>query len=432
MTTAAIVVLVLIVVGVPVAYSFGIGSLVAFASLGEFTEVPAVAYRAIDSYPLLAIPFFLLSGAVMNAGGVSRRLVSFVAIFTGRIKGGLGATLLGSSTIFGAISGSSIATVSAMGSLMTPQMVKLGYPRKYVAGMTSVAGLLGILIPPSIPMVVFAVAANVSIADMFLAGLGVGLLLLLAMLVVNFVWALPRGDLRDRDAALDHIGRAHGGRAARARARVGKIGGAVPALAMPLIILGGIYSGIFTPTEAGAAACLYGFIVGLFIYRELRVKDVPSTLLDGILATTPILIIIAMGGAFARALTVSGLPFTIAEWITELDPSVWLLLLMLNLLLLAVGLFVEENTAIIILTPLLVPIVTAYGIDPIQFGVIMVLNLGIGLATPPMAPNVFVAARACEVPFHSIVWVTARFLLFAAVPVLIATNVFPALSLWFR
>jgi C4-dicarboxylate transporter DctM subunit len=257
----------------------------------------------------------------------------------------------------------------------------------------------------------------------------VGLLLLFAMLVVNFFWALPRRDLQDREAGLTQVGSEPDGRS-RTRARIGKVGGAVPALAMPVIILGGIYSGIFTPTEAGAAACLYGFFVGLFVYRELRFSQVPSTLLDGILATAPILVIIAMGGAFARALTLSGLPFTIAEWITALDPSTWLLLLLMNLLLLAVGCFVEENTAIIILTPLLMPIVTAYGIDPIQFGVIMVLNLGIGLATPPMAPNVFVAARACEVPFHHIVWNTGRFLLFAAVPVLIATNLVPALSLW--
>jgi C4-dicarboxylate transporter DctM subunit len=430
-TAAAIVVLVLILLGIPVAYSFGIGSLVAFASLGELTEVPAVAYRAIDSFPLLAIPFFLLSGAVMNHGGVSRRLLAFVAIFTGRIKGGLGATLLGTSAIFGAISGSSIATVSAMGTLMTPEMVKRGYPRRYIGGLASVAGLLGILIPPSIPMVVFAVAANVSIADMFLAGLGVGLLLLVAMLVVNFVWALPQKGLRDRDLAIEGAAPALG-RRARLGSRVGKIGGAVPALAMPAIILGGIYSGIFTPTEAGAAACLYGLFIGLFVYRELRFSRVPATLLDGMLATAPILAIIAMGGAFARALTLSGLPFTVAEWITSLDPSTWLLLVMLNVLLLAVGAFVEENTAIIILTPLLMPIVTAYGIDPIQFGVIMVLNLGIGLATPPMAPNVFVAARACEVYFHDIVWNTARFLLFAAVPVLVAVNVVPALSLWHK
>jgi C4-dicarboxylate transporter DctM subunit len=265
---------------------------------------------------------------------------------------------------------------------------------------------------------------------MFLAGLGVGLLLLVAMVIVNFVWAIKQTGLQDRHVELDVS--APGEKTGRGKVgtSLGKIGGAVPALLMPVIILGGIYSGIFTPTEAGAAACLYGFIVGLFVYREMRFSRVGSTLLDGLLATAPILVIIAMGGAFARALTLSGVPFTLAEWITSLDPPTWMLLLILNLLLLAVGCFIEENTAIIILTPLLMPIVTAYGIDPIQFGVIMVLNLGIGLATPPMAPNIFVAARACEVPFHLIVGTTFRYLLFAAVPVLIAINVVPAISLW--
>lgn len=428
MTTAAILVLLLIIVGIPVAYAFGTGAFVAFLLAGDdLVQIPSVAYRTIDSFPLLAIPFFLLSGAVMQEGGVSRQLVTFVGIFTGRLKGGMGATLLGASSIFGAISGSSVATVSAMGAIMTPEMVKRGYPRQYVGGLVSVAGLLGILIPPSIPMVVYGVAANVSIAAMFLAGLGAGLLLLVAMLVVNFVWAFGRKDLNDRGDSWDEP-RGH-------RQRLGvrmltRTGAALPALVMPVIILGGIYSGIFTPTEAGAAAVVYGFLVGLLIYRELRPSRIAATLLNGILATTPILLIIALGGAFSRALTLSGAPVEITSYIEDLDPPKWLLLIILNLFLLAVGAFIEENTAIIILTPLLLPLVTSYGVDPIHFGVIMVLNLGIGLATPPMAPNVFVAARACDVPFHLMIGTTLRFLLLAAIPVLLVINLVPAISTW--
>lgn len=430
MTTAALLVLVLIIVGVPVAYTFGVGAFIGFLALGDSgTQIPSVAYRTIDSFPLLAIPFFLLGGVVMQEGGVSRRLVSFVAIFTGRLKGGMGATLLGASAIFGAISGSSVATVSAMGSIMTPEMVRRGYPRPYVGGLVSVAGVLGILIPPSIPMVVYGVAANVSISDMFLAGIGTGLLLLVAMLVVNFVWAFRRTDLNDRGAAVDA---AIADQPPRKRLGLGALmrtGSAIPALVMPVIILGGIYSGIFTPTEAGAAAVVYGFLVGLLVYRELRPSRIGAVLLNGILATTPILLIIAMGGAFSRALTLSGVPVEITSYISDLDPPRWLLLVILNLLLLAVGFFVEENTAIIILTPLLLPLTMAYGIDPVQFGVIMVLNLGMGLATPPMAPNVFVASRACDVPFHLMIGTTVRFLLLAATPVLIAVNLVPAISL---
>lgn len=432
MTTAAILVLLLIILGLPVAYAFGTGAFVAFLLAGDdLAQIPSVAYRTIDSFPLLAIPFFLLSGAVMQEGGVSRRLVTFVAIFTGRLKGGMGATLIGASAIFGAISGSSVATVSAMGSIMTPEMVKRGYPRPYVGGLVSVAGLLGILIPPSIPMVVYGVAANVSISAMFLAGLAAGLLLVVTMVAVNMIWAFGRTDLDDRGA---RAGAAETSTATgRRRLSLGgfaRTGAAIPALIMPVIILGGIYSGIFTPTEAGAAAVVYGFLIGLLVYRELRPSRIGTVLLNGILATTPILLIIAMGGAFSRALTLSGVPVELTSYITDLDPPKWLLLVILNLLLLAVGCFVEENTAIIILAPLLLPLVTSYGVDPIHFGVIMVLNLGMGLATPPMAPNVFVASRACDVPFHLMIGTTVRFLLTAALPVLLVINLFPAVSLW--
>ncbi|HVM12980.1 MAG TPA: TRAP transporter large permease [Egibacteraceae bacterium] len=431
MTAAALLVLFLIIVGVPVAYAFGTGAFFGFLYLGDsVTQIPSVAYRTIDSFPLLAIPFFLLSGVVMQEGGVSRRLVSFVAQFTGRLRGGMGATLLGASAIFGAISGSSVATVSAMGSIMTPEMVKRGYPRRYVGGLVSVAGLLGILIPPSIPMVVYGVAANVSISDMFLAGLSAGLLLLVTMIAVNFLWAWRKDELNDSGAVLGAPSTEGTTRKRIGLGALTRTGAAIPALVMPVIILGGIYSGIFTPTEAGAAAVVYGFLVGLLVYRELRPSRVGAVLLNGILATTPILLIIAMGGAFSRALTLSGVPVEITAYISDLDPPKWLLLIILNLLLLGVGCFVEENTAIIILAPLLLPLTTAYGIDPVQFGVIMVLNLGIGLATPPMAPNVFVASRACDVPFHLIIGTTLKFLLFAAVPVLIAVNVAPGFSLW--
>lgn len=426
MLIAALVTLALIVVGIPVAYAFGFGALIAFSSVGDIGQIPGIAYRSIDSFPLLAIPFFLLAGEIMRSGGVSARLVHFVSLFVGRVRGGMGATLLGASAIFGAISGSSVATVSAMGSIMTPEMEKRGYPRSYVGGLTSVAGLLGILIPPSIPMVVYGIAANVSISSLFLGGLSAGLLLLVAMVAVNLLWARGKPQLQDRGLATA------GDRADRRLSvtALGQVGASVPALVMPGVILGGIYSGVFTPTEAGAVACLYGLLVGLLIYRELRPQHVPSVLARSILATAPILLIIALGGVFSRALTLSGIPVELTQWVAGMDVAPWLVLLAVNVLLLAVGCFVEENTAIIILAPLLLPIVTPLGVDPVHFGVIMVLNLGIGLATPPMAPNVFVAARACGIDFHRIVGTTGLFLLTAALPVLVVVNLVPALSTW--
>ncbi|MCC3269169.1 TRAP transporter large permease [Arthrobacter gengyunqii] len=449
MIIAAALTLIMIVLGIPVAYAFGIGGLFAFASFGDVSQLPSVTYHAIDSYPLLAIPFFLLAGEIMKSGGVTRRLVNFVAIFTGWIRGGMGLNLLGASAIFGAISGSSIATVSAIGSIMTPEMVKRGYPRNYIGGITSVAGLLGILIPPSIPMIVYGMTANVSISQLFLSGISAGILLFLAMAIVNLWWARKRVDLRDRveedqeesptttggtikpSGSLRTLQKAPG----TTRVRVSplhRIGVAIPALLMPIIILGGIYSGLLTPTESGAAACVYGLLVGLLIYREIKPNNVPQILSRSILAAAPIMLIIALGGVFSRALTLSGVTTELTMWIESLNTPTWVILVAMNILLLLVGCFVEENTAIIILTPLLLPIAVGIGVDPVHFGMIMVLNLGMGLATPPMAPNIFVAARACQVPFHKIIGTAGFFLLTAALPVLIIINAFPALSLWYR
>lgn len=422
-------IILLIVLGVAVAFAFGIGAFISMSAVGDPSQVPTVAYRTIDSFPLLAIPFFLLAGTIMKDGGVSSRLVNFVSTFTGRLKGGMGVALAGASAIFGAISGSSIATVSAMGSIMTPEMVDRGYPRKYVAGMVSVAGLLGILIPPSIPMIVYGIAANVSISQMFVAGIVPGLMLFIAISLVNLVWARRQPDLNDRNVVLTTEDEGHQS-TGRSSGVLRRTISAVPALLMPVLILGGIYSGAFTPTESGAAACIYGLLVGMFVYRGLRPSELSRTLLNGMLATAPILVIIALGGAFSRALTMSGLPADLTVWVSDMGLEPWSLLLLLNILMLLVGMLVEENTAIIVLAPLLMPIVTLAGIDPVHFGVIMVLNLGIGLATPPMAPNIFVAAGACGVPSHKIIGTTLYFLTCGALPVLVLVNLFPVLTLW--
>lgn len=424
MPIAAAGVLALIVLGAGVAVAFGLGAFAFYLiSGGNPGQVPSVAFRTLDSFTFLAIPFFLLAGAIMQAGGVSRRLVDFVGILVGRLKGGLGATMIGASGLFGAISGSSVATVSAIGRIMTDDMVARGYARRYVGGLVAVSGILGILIPPSVPMIVYAVAANVSISDMFKAGATVGILLALVLMVCNAVWARNQ-DLDDAGTRIE----TPGGVAPQRKRR--RLVAAVPALLMPLIILGGIYSGTFTATESGAIACGYGLLVGMIVYRELKPSQVGGTLLNGLLATAPILLIIAMGGAFARAVVISGVPRDIADTIAAWALPVWLLLVVLNLLLFVVGMFIEENTAIVILVPLLLPLISEYGIDPVQFGVILVLNLGMGLATPPFAPNLFVAATATGAKFHELVGPALRLLVMAVLPVLIAVNLVPALTTW--
>lgn len=423
MGIAAPLVLLLIILGVAVAAAFGLAAFAYFLISGDNpTQVPSVAFRTLDSFTYLAIPFFLLAGAIMQSGGVSRRLVDAVGMIAGRFRGGLGSTLVGACGLFGSISGSSIATVSAIGRIMSDGMAERGYPRHYVGALTAVSGILGILIPPSVPMIVFAVAANVSIADMFLAGVPAGLLLLVMLVLNNWLWARRRPELDDR--GLGTMAEQVAGN----KSRVRRFGMVIPALLMPVVILGGIYSGLFTPTESGAIACLYGLLVGVLIYRELKPAKLSGTFVAGLLATAPILLIIAMGGAFARAVVVSGLPRDIANAIGDMGLPIWAFLIVLNIMLLVVGMFIEENTAITILVPLLLPLITLYGIDPIQFGMIMVLNLGIGLATPPFAPNLFVAATATGSRFHELVRPAVTLLLRAVLPVLLVVNVLPAFT----
>lgn len=417
--------LIVIVLGIPVAFAFGYGALLIYQDIGDLRQIASVAYRGIDLYPFLAVPFFLLSGVIMRAGGISRRLLGFVSVFMGRIRGGIGASMLGASSIFGAISGSSIATVSAMGSIVGPEMRARGYPVGYVGGITSVAGLLGILIPPSVPMIVYGIASGVSILELFLSGAVAGLMLLAAMVTVNLLWARRRPFLRDDLSAAEAMGEPQ-------TTSLRKITTAIPALVLPVVVLGGIYGGYFTPTEAGAVACLGAVVIGTFVYRAMNFRTIGNTLLEGMLSTGAILIIIAFGATFARGITLLRIPADLVRFVVDADLSFVVFLIALNALLLVVGMFVEENTAIIILTPLLLPVAETYGIDPVHFGVIMVLNLGIGLATPPMAPNVFVACRACEVPFQKMVGTTVRFLLLAALPVLIVVNVAPDLLLFHR
>ncbi|MFD1860262.1 TRAP transporter large permease [Aeromicrobium camelliae] len=423
MPIAALAVVALIVVGVAVAVAFGIGALIFFILLGSNPgQVSSVAFRTLDSFTYLAIPFFLLAGAIMQSGGVSKRLIEFVGLIAGRFKGGLGATMVGACALFGSISGSSVATVSAIGRIMSKDMADRGYPKQYVGSLIAVSGIIGILIPPSVPIIVYAVAAGISISDMFLAGAVVGILLTIVLVTYNLLWA--------RGRELDDLGARLSTEQRRSTSR--RISGAIPALVMPIIILGGIYSGAFTPTESGAIACAYGLLVGLLIYRELKPSAVGGTILNGLLATAPILLIIAMGGAFARAVVISGVPQTLADTIAGWAIPAWGLLIVLNLLLFFIGMFIEENTAIVILVPLLLPLTTAYGIDPVQFGIIMVLNLGMGLATPPFAPNLFVAASATETPFHTLVLPALRLLIVGVLPVLVVVNVFPVLTTFMR
>jgi C4-dicarboxylate transporter, DctM subunit len=411
--------------GAAVFSAFGLASILGMDGLGQnLQSIPATMFAGMDSFPLMAVPFFLLAGVLMKDGGVSARLVAFVSSFTSWVKGGTGLTLIYASAVFGAISGSSVATVSAMGSILGPEMAKDGYKSSYIGALTAVSGTLGILIPPSIPMVVYGIATGTSIGDLFLSGISAGVLLIMTLTVIHLVLArrMPELATSTRQGA----GAGVGGRVRRTTLP------AVPALCLPILVLGGIYGGIFTPTEAGALACVAAMALGFLVYRSLTVPGFAKVLREAALATGGLLIILAAGTLFSRYLTLSRVNQSLAEWVADHASSKLVFLILANIVIAAVALFVEENTTIIILAPLLVPIAVQMGIDPVHFGTIMVVNMGISLSTPPMAPNLFVAAKACKASFAQMTKPTLVFLGFGAVPVLVAVNALPDMVLFFR
>lgn len=416
---------ILLLAGVAVYAAFGLASIIGLESLGQSLQsVPAIMFAGMDSFPLMAVPFFLLAGLLMKDTGVSTRLVRFVGTFTGWIKGGAGLTVIYTSAVFGAISGSSVATVSAMGSILSPELRRNGYPTPYIGALTAVSGTLGILLPPSIPMVIYGIATNTSIGQLFLSGISAGILLIITLTIVHLFLARRMPNIL-RDNQLDATER-------EARRFRRTFPPAVPALLLPVLVLGGIYGGFFTPTEAGAVSCVAALVLGFVVYRSLTVPGFARTLRNAALTTAGLLIILAAGTLFSRWLTLSRFSTALAEWVTQYASSPLLFLLLANIVVAAVALFVEENTTIIILAPLLVPIAVELGIDPVHFGAIMVVNMGISLSMPPTAPNLFVAAKVCSASFTQMIKPTLILLTFAALPVLILVNLFPEMVLFFR
>ena len=315
-----------------------------------------------------------LCGEVMGKGGISRRLIDLARVFTGRFTGGLGIVTIVTSLFFAAIAGTGSAAVAAIGLIMIPAMVKNGYDKGYSSALVATAGTVGVIIPPSVCMVVYAVAAGASISGLFMAGIMPGLLIGAGLILYSVFYS-----------------RRHGYKGEDKRYTPGEIWQiilkAIPGLMIPVIILGGIYGGVFTPTEAAAIAGVYGVIVGLFIYREIKPSDLIYIMYRSVLMCAPVLLIIGISTGFGRILTITQVPVMIADAILGLTSSKILVLLLINVLLLIVGTFMETNAAIIILTPILLPIVTRLGVNPIHFGIIVVMNLSIGFITPPLGPT---------------------------------------------
>ncbi len=383
-TVALVVVLfALLLSSTPIAVALG---LTAFAYFFYYTTIPLTQpsetlYNALNTFPLMAIPFFVLAANIMSRGGISRRLTEAGNAVVGQFRGGLAMTAVLSCVFFAAISGSSPATVVAVGTLLIPAMIRSGYSQRFSTGLIATSGSLGILIPPSIPLIVYGIATEENIGDLFLAGVLPGLFAGLLLLIMVIIVSRRRGYGTGENALV--LTRAQRTRALR---------DALLSLLLPLFVLGGIYGGIFTPTEAAAMAVLYALLLALFVYREIGVKDLGSILLGSARTSAMVMFIIANGILFTFVLTSERIPGEIAEGLLGLELNKWAFLLVVNLLLLVVGCFIETSSAILIIAPILLPIAVELGVDPIHLGIIMIMNLEIGMITPPLGLNLFVAS----------------------------------------
>jgi len=341
-----------------------------------------------DSFPLIAVPLFILAGDLMQQGGLSRRLVAFANSLVGHIRAGLTYVNVLACMFFAAISGSSPATVAAIGANLLPEMEKEGYAKDFSASLTASAGMIGVMIPPSIPFIVYGVTAEVSIGELFMAGVVPGILFgIMFMAISRF--------LVRKDAQI-----LSGKRQFSAKLSWETFRKSIWALIVPIIILGGIYGGIFTPTEAGAVAVVYALIIGLFVYRDMSLRDLPKIFAQSALTSGTVLVLVIMATTFGRLITIARIPVLLANWMTTISDSPIVVLLLINLFLLFVGMFMETISSIIILTPILLPVAQAMGIDPILFGVILTVNLAIGFCTPPLGVNLFVASGISGIPIE--------------------------------
>ncbi len=389
----------------------------AFFDPARLVLAPKEMFTAIDKFPLAAIPFFILAGNLMETGGISRRLVEFAKSLVGGVQGGLPMTCVLTCMIFAAVSGSSVATTFAIGAILIPALIQHGYPKTYAAALQATSAELGVIIPPSIPMILFGVSAEVSIGELFIAGFGPGLLIGGALMLFVHLYCRWKGwGLKD----------GQGRRPVLTAARQ-----AAWALLMPVIILGGIYGGVFTPTEASVVAVFYALLVGLFIHRELRLADLTMVLRKSVISSSVIMFIIANAGLFAYLITRAGVPDAIGEWLVRVLQSPGWFLLGVNAALFVIGMFIETSAAIIVLAPILAPVAAHFGVDPVHFGTIMVVNLALGMITPPFGVNLFAACTVAKVSLDQIVRHLAPFVAVVMGCLMIVTYV-PAISLTLR
>jgi C4-dicarboxylate transporter DctM subunit len=408
---------VLMITGMPISIALG---LTVLTFLFTMTQVPleSVAlklFTGIEKFEIMAIPFFILAGNFLTHGGVAKRMIRFATAQVGHWHGGLALGGVLACALFAAVSGSSPATVVAIGSILLPAMVAQGFPKKFGVGVIGTAGALGILIPPSIVMVIYAVSANASIGRLFIAGIVPGIMLAALLLFVAWFVAWKRGYPRMKKASL--------------RERWDSFRESMWGLLLIVVVIGGIYTGIFTPTEAAAMSAVYAFVVSVYVYKDLTLKQVPKVLRDSANLSAMILYIITNAVLFSFLLTSEQIPQNLAQWITDMGLTPWMFLLVVNILLLIAGNFMEPSSILLITVPVLFPVAMKLGIDPIHFGIIMTVNMEIGMITPPVGLNLYVASGISNMGLTEVSKACGPWILVMIAFLALITYV-PAISLW--
>ena len=411
-----IIFLVLLILGVPIAFSLGFSSLFyLFANGIPLTVIAQKFYAGMDSFTLLGIPGFMLAGALMNGGGITKRILNFCNSFLGHFRGSLALVNIVASMVFAGISGTAIADVCSLGSMLIPAMVEDGYDDDFSVAVTAASSVVGPIIPPSVPMVIAGSCVSISVGKMFQAGIIPGILLGLALCVPTYIISVKRDYPRHERADW------------KVRAQTTK--DAIWAMLMPVILLGGILSGVFTPTEASIVTCVYALIVGVFVYKEIKITDVPRIVWENIRACASIIVLIGLANVFAYILTAERIPQMVANSILSITDNRIVVILLINVVLLFVGMFMESLAAILITFPVLLPVATAVGMDPVHFALMAILNLMLGLTTPPVGMCVCTGAQIGKISAFKAFRATIPFLA-TSLFVLMLVSFVPQLTLW--
>lgn len=406
-----------LLLSVPIGIALGLSTMATILATGAI-PLPFLMKELVtsmDSFPIMAVPFFILAGEIMGKGGISERLFNFANALVGNKTGGFAMATIVTCMFFAAISGSGPATVAAIGGIMIPAMVKKGYDKKFATAVVAAAGSIGVIIPPSIPMVIYGVVGGASIGKMFMAGIIPGVLVGLSLMIWAYIYSKKHNYKGTGKTTFRDL--------------ITSFWEAKWALVIPVIILGGIYGGKFTPTEAAVIAVVYGLLAGLFAYKELKLSHIPKLLIDSSLTTATILIIVGTATAFGRLLTIERIPGQVADFMLSISSNEIVIILLITFLLLIVGCFMDTLAAIIILTPILLPIAKDLGYDPIHFGIIMVVNLAIGFITPPLGVNLFVGSGISGISIEQLSKAVLPF--FIAMLISLSIVIFiPEVSLW--